>query len=324
VEVLPGSTLAAGSARYFPRFIDENTADVLLHALLYDNDNASASAGTISPHIWQREVVVRGGQTHKVQRRRTCYFGAAGATYAYAGLTRRARPWDDASAAARAVSEIRSAVEERLGGMTFTFCICNLYEDGDATIGKHSDSLRDLEPNSVIASVSLGAARTFVFHKKPTAAAASDTKLNRRRTAELGHGSLLVMDWASQQHWLHELPKRAKRGPRVNLTFRTLRLPVVLPLPPPPPPMLMLLPGTPSAHAHAHAREHHPDDDDDGPPPLEPIPEDRKLLLLLAKRDRPDSDSPPSPEKRARTTGTLDAFFFPGGSPFVASNKNAQ
>lgn len=303
VEVLPGAPAPAGSARYFPGFLDKKTADALLVSLLAaGSGTASASAdAAFDTRIWQRELVGRGGKLHEV-RRRTCHFGAPGSTYTYAGLTRAARPWGDVDdpatdATAFAVSKVRQAVEARLG-RTFTFCVCNLYEDGGATIGKHSDNERDLEPGSVIASVSLGATRTFAFHPKPRA---NRVFIIRRHTVELQHGSLLVMDWDSQKHWLHELPKRVNRGPRVNLTFRVMRLPAQ-----PLPEDTWLLPIT-------RKRERPVDDDDDGPPPLEPMPADHQLLAAVHKRDDP-------PEKRFRKTGPLDAFF----SSSVAVPKDVE
>jgi alkylated DNA repair dioxygenase AlkB len=48
----------------------------------------------------------------------------------------------------------------------------------------------------------------------------------RKRRAEtlgldLEHGSLLLMQGATQHHWLHALPKTTRPvGERINLTFR--------------------------------------------------------------------------------------------------------
>jgi alkylated DNA repair dioxygenase AlkB len=41
---------------------------------------------------------------------------------------------------------------------------------------------------------------------------------------ELGHGSLLLMKGACQDHWEHQIPKSRKvSGERINLTFRLIR-----------------------------------------------------------------------------------------------------
>jgi len=78
----------------------------------------------------------------------------------------------------------------------------------------HSDDEESLEPNSTIASWSLGAERKFSFKHKQT-----------RQTISLvlERGSLLKVD--TQTNWLHSLPKSKKiTGPRINLTFRTMSI----------------------------------------------------------------------------------------------------
>ncbi|MCD6437348.1 MAG: alpha-ketoglutarate-dependent dioxygenase AlkB [Halomonas sp.] len=79
----------------------------------------------------------------------------------------------------------------------------------------HSDAEKDLVENGVIGALSLGGERRFSFKHKKTGESLS---LN------LEHGSLLVMKGATQQNWLHSLPKTKKDcGPRVSLTFRQMR-----------------------------------------------------------------------------------------------------
>jgi alkylated DNA repair dioxygenase AlkB len=40
---------------------------------------------------------------------------------------------------------------------------------------------------------------------------------------ELHHGSLLLMEGAMQEHWLHQIPRTKKPlEPRINLTFRRI------------------------------------------------------------------------------------------------------
>jgi len=74
--------------------------------------------------------------------------------------------------------------------------------------------IESLEPNSTIASLSLGAERKFSFKHKQTKETIS---------LILEHGSLLVMKDVTQSNWLHSLPKSKKiTRPRINLTFRTI------------------------------------------------------------------------------------------------------
>jgi alkylated DNA repair dioxygenase AlkB len=67
----------------------------------------------------------------------------------------------------------------------------------------------------VIASVSLGAERTFVLEHKRT---------KERHRIELTSGSLLLMAGETQRHWRHGVPKQSRpAGERINLTFRQIR-----------------------------------------------------------------------------------------------------
>lgn len=96
----------------------------------------------------------------------------------------------------------------------FNSVLLNYYRNQNDRMGFHSDDERELGPAPSIASVSLGATRTFVLkHKNRT-----DLKPIR---IELPTGSLLLMRGTTQKNWKHGIDKQAKPcGPRVNLTFR--------------------------------------------------------------------------------------------------------
>ncbi len=81
-------------------------------------------------------------------------------------------------------------------------------------MGWHSDDERELGRDPVIASVSLGAERTFQMkHKKGEA----------QWQKVLAHGSLLLMKGTTQHYWRHALPKdKTIQQPRINLTFRRM------------------------------------------------------------------------------------------------------
>jgi hypothetical protein len=69
--------------------------------------------------------------------------------------------------------------------------------------------------NPPVASVSLGAVRVFEFRKK-------NGPPNFIRFP-LFPGSLLVMEGATQEDWLHCLPRDTNcKEERINLTFRTM------------------------------------------------------------------------------------------------------
>ncbi|SCZ96108.1 BZ3500_MvSof-1268-A1-R1_Chr8-1g10010 [Microbotryum saponariae] len=138
------------------------------------------------------------------------------------------------------LSEIQKMVEEVLG-VSFNHCMLNLYEDGKVYIENH----RDNKENRVIASVSLGAERTFIMTHAPPARYSRRDKgesksatiphnpdqegeedgsvLLRPHKWKLHHGSLVVMQGETQTYWKHEIPKEPKvKGGRISLTFRQL------------------------------------------------------------------------------------------------------
>lgn len=139
---------------------------------------------------------------------------------------------------------IQDMVETKLG-VTFNHCMLNSYQDGTVYIGNH----RDNRENRVIASVSLGAARTFILeHDRPPpdAPASSKKPVRKVRTVKsqedqlekqpeqddtllyykkltLENGSLIVMQGDTQLSWKHQIPKEAKvKESRISLTFRQL------------------------------------------------------------------------------------------------------
>lgn len=142
--------------------------------------------------------------------RRTFWVGDG--SYSYSGTTHHPSPWPASLAALRAAVE-RLAFGESLG--QYQGVLLNLYRDGADSIGFHADDEPEIEPMSPIASVSLGAVRTFVLRP-----GAKKDGL-RRVSMPLGHGSCLVMRGATQVEFRHGVPAEpGVAGPRVNLTFR--------------------------------------------------------------------------------------------------------
>lgn len=113
---------------------------------------------------------------------------------------------------------VRDRLEAELDAR-FGWVLANLYRGGRDSVAMHADDEEELGPRPVIASLSLGATRRFLFRPRagsPIAAGAPTLAL------DLPAGSLLVMRGATQLHWDHGVPKVARPvGPRINLTFRT-------------------------------------------------------------------------------------------------------
>ncbi|CAB4053989.1 PRPF39 [Lepeophtheirus salmonis] len=106
----------------------------------------------------------------------------------------------------------------RLISMTnteFNSCFANLYRHGHDMCGWHADVHPQLGRNPDIASISLGVVRVFEFRKK-----SGPPNFIR---FPLFPGSLLVMEGATQEDWLHCLPRDVNcKEERINLTFRTM------------------------------------------------------------------------------------------------------
>lgn len=96
------------------------------------------------------------------------------------------------------------------------------YKDGHDHMGEHRDDEKELDPSCPIASVSLGAARDFIFRHRDSRGKRSSRKIEPVKL-ELAHGSLLLMNPPTNTFWYHSLPVRKKiLSPRINLTFRRI------------------------------------------------------------------------------------------------------
>lgn len=162
----------------------------------------------IAQTAWRAESVTLWGKRY-LQPRLVAWHGDADTDYSYSGITLAPVAWSPL------LSEIKSAVEEAVHHQ-FNSVLLNYYRDQHDSIGFHSDDEAELGANPVIASLSFGAARTFVLKHKVD-------KTRKPLALRLADGNLLLMAGALQKHWLHGINKETKIcGPRVNLTFRTI------------------------------------------------------------------------------------------------------
>lgn len=157
---------------------------------------------------WQQDDIKVFGKIYK-QPRLTALYGEKGKSYSYSSITMHPTPFT------KELLEIKNKIERKCDA-TFNVVLLNMYRDGSDSNGWHSDNEKELGKNPVIASVSLGAKRTFQLRNK------SDKTL--RHTIELDNGSLLLMKGTTQECWQHQIPKRKKVvDSRINLTFRVIQ-----------------------------------------------------------------------------------------------------
>lgn len=176
----------------------------VLHTGIFDDVGIVDSLLASEP--WEEHHLTMFGRV-VAEPRRSVWHADAGVTYTYSGRPRIPQPWNER------LQPIRARCET-LASSQFNGVLVNLYRDGNDSMGWHADDEPVLGPTPVIASVSLGSTRRFEFKHRDT----SETV-----KIDLPHGSVLVMSGASQQRWIHRVPKQPRvTSPRINLTFRHL------------------------------------------------------------------------------------------------------
>ena len=103
------------------------------------------------------------------------------------------------------------ALNAEYGPDPFTTAGLCWYRDGLDSVAWHGDNIRNSRAETVIAIVSLGAARPLQL--RPRGGGPSLTFL-------LGHGDLFVMGGTCQTTWEHAVPKVRAAGPRISVQFR--------------------------------------------------------------------------------------------------------
>lgn len=123
-----------------------------------------------------------------------------------------AQPWSPA------LVRVRGRLEALLR-TAFDYVFINRYRNGNDSVAWHNDDDAEADPRRVIASLSLGATRTFELRPLRSSG------LNHRKIAvALADGDLVVMQGDTQLNYEHRVPKEPRvAGERINLTFRQHR-----------------------------------------------------------------------------------------------------
>lgn len=178
---------------------------------LFSNDEANQFFNCLMNTInWKNDQAIIYGKLI-ITKRKVAWYGDNAFDYTYSNSTKKALPWT------AELLLLKSIIEEKTGE-TFNSCLLNLYHNGDEGMAWHSDGEKALKKNGAIASLSFGAERKFAFKHKANKETVS---------LLLEHGSLLLMKDTTQSHWLHRLPPtKLVSKPRINLTFRTIDVPI--------------------------------------------------------------------------------------------------
>ncbi|XP_053576203.1 alpha-ketoglutarate-dependent dioxygenase alkB homolog 3 isoform X2 [Bombina bombina] len=201
VHELSVSPAGVSRVHLFPLFIDSSEADWMFEQLLQEVSwGQKTNMGPDGPYQ---------------EPRLTSWYGEV--AYTYSRSTIQPNPhWHPL------LTMLKDRIEE-VTGYTFNALFCNLYRHDKDSIDWHSDDEPALGRNPVIASLSLGDTRIFQMRRKPSPEDGGDYTYVERVHVPLAHGTLLLMEGATQEDWQHRVPKEYHdRKPRINLTFRTM------------------------------------------------------------------------------------------------------
>ena len=176
-----------GDVTYIPEFLDRATADALVAELSADTK-------------WRADSRVMYGKRVLVPRE-TAGRGE-----------KMPQPWTPT------LDRVRGMIE-RHTGTTYDYCFLNRYRDGNDAVAWHGDRDGGRDARLVVASLSLGATRTFQLRPKKDSGLRHDPI-----SVDVTHGDLIVMRGDTQLYWEHRVPRdpRVMRE-RLNVTFRQHR-----------------------------------------------------------------------------------------------------
>jgi len=161
---------------------------------------------------WKQEQIIMYGKINPIPRL-SAWYGDEGTSYTYSGIAMSPSPWTSL------LLEIRQQLND-LSGNDFNSLLANLYRDGNDSVGWHADDEAELGENPTIASLSFGESRRFLMKQKGNE--------GEKLSLDLNNGDLLIMKGATQQNWLHQIPRSRKQlGARINLTFRSITSPFI-------------------------------------------------------------------------------------------------
>lgn len=153
---------------------------------------------------WHTESIRIYGQSIQSPRR-LCWVGDREAVYTYSGIVHHPLPWRPV------LLEIKTRLSA-FTGQAFNSVLCNLYRDGNDSMGWHADNEKELGSDPVLGSLSLGETRIFRIRHRKT---------GETHSIDVENGSLIIMAGPLQQYWRHCVPRTGTAPKtRINLSFR--------------------------------------------------------------------------------------------------------
>ena len=147
--------------------------------------------------------------SHKLESRQLKYFGEH--PYKYGNIAHQPCSIPENSY----ISKITDHISQVCPNYKFNSILVTKFESGKSFLPMHSDNEDVIHPDSVILTVSLGAARTIKFQLK-------DTVSSPECSVKVSHGDVYAMTCKSQSTYKHGIPKDYSKDARISLTFRLI------------------------------------------------------------------------------------------------------
>lgn len=182
--------------RYFPNYLDKSISDKYFSILLNEIE-------------WDDTLRSSYGHTSKFNRK-SSYYSQPGYPYPFSGRT------FDGKSFTSTMDEILKRINNECN-CHFNSILFNYYRDGKDTISWHTDNEKVLGQDPTVGTLSFGQERPFMLRER------ADHSVKREFISS--HGSLIIMEGKTQNHWDHSVPQRMKlSNPRLSLTLRTITI----------------------------------------------------------------------------------------------------
>jgi len=136
-----------GMVDYYGKIFSKMESD-RLYELLLNNIN------------WKNDEAIIYGK-HIITKRKIAWYGDSDYLYKYSNISKQALPWTEY------LLDLKKKVEHMIEN-NFNSCLLNLYHNGNEGVTWHSDGEKTLGNTPLIASLSFGAERKFLFKHKQT------------------------------------------------------------------------------------------------------------------------------------------------------------
>ncbi|WP_455220761.1 alpha-ketoglutarate-dependent dioxygenase AlkB family protein [Kaarinaea lacus] len=179
--------------------------DLSLVGKLYSAEKCMSLLEELTASInWHEDYCIVHGRKFYIPRLQAWY-ADEGIQYSYSNNLLKTHSWQ------KSLLAIKRDIEQQTAQL-FNSVLVTYYRDGNDHVGWHADDEEELGTDPVIASLSLGASRTFQYRHK---------REDLTGSISLTNGDLLLMHPDFQVNWEHRAPSEpAVNAPRINLTFR--------------------------------------------------------------------------------------------------------